>query len=534
MDRICLPFQASNTASIYILGFVLTLAAISTSSANAQAIFSFEDDLQSWESDAGVTLSQTTFGATDGSQALLIEDLTSGYKNGIATTPLFGPSTTGLTDAFEAFETAASVIVEGGSPKLEFDVAWDFSNYVPDENNYIQLGIYVNSSSDPEGGPAGDWHDLGTGAFLTGNIEFDSWPSLGPASVDDGVSLTMTGPNSAHVAIPFAAENEMSIFTPSTFYDIGFQSNGGFGGTVDFALDNFLFTGVPRFEEHTLFSWETPDDPGTPGINEQLEGWMSTQDPPTQTLSIHSEGATAGTSALQLDRTPLQDGFTWGSAFELTSDIDPDPENEVIDPAIQDRIDEFVSRINAAEQLAVDVTFEDQFPISPSFTEVWFAFTDETGAQYQAGSGNFDINNAAPGTTQTLTINIADFDDFNSDMNLAMDGLMEGTNSLGIVLGTSTDDGAIYQLDNLRLISEVVSVDMDNDGDVDGFDFLQLQRENPALISEWKAQYGTGNSGTLLASVPEPLSGCLILSGIGLFVVQRNRRVRLNLHIKWK
>lgn len=48
-------------------------------------------------------------------------------------------------------------------------------------------------------------------------------------------------------------------------------------------------------------------------------------------------------------------------------------------------------------------------------------------------------------------------------------------------------------------------VDLDGDGDVDGSDFLALQRTNPSLLSDWANQYGSG-SGALTASqaVPEP------------------------------
>ena len=48
-------------------------------------------------------------------------------------------------------------------------------------------------------------------------------------------------------------------------------------------------------------------------------------------------------------------------------------------------------------------------------------------------------------------------------------------------------------------------VDLDGDGDVDGSDFLALQRTNPSLLSDWANQYGSG-SGALTAgqAVPEP------------------------------
>jgi len=56
-------------------------------------------------------------------------------------------------------------------------------------------------------------------------------------------------------------------------------------------------------------------------------------------------------------------------------------------------------------------------------------------------------------------------------------------------------------------------VDQDGDGDVDGHDFLQLQRENPSLIPAWETKYGTNTVGSLhstTASVPEPTSLALL------------------------
>ena len=87
---------------------------------------------------------------------------------------------------------------------------------------------------------------------------------------------------------------------------------------------------------------------------------------------------------------------------------------------------------------------------------------------------------------RTLIFDLTDFDDYNSDKNLAVDGLATGTNTLGIVLGTGTDDGAVYQIDNFRVISEVTSedsADFDGNGLVDGRDFLI-----------WQRGFGTGTS----------------------------------------
>ena len=57
-----------------------------------------------------------------------------------------------------------------------------------------------------------------------------------------------------------------------------------------------------------------------------------------------------------------------------------------------------------------------------------------------------------------------------------------------------------------------IDVDLDNDGDVDGADFLAIQRTNPALIPDWQQQYGSVSPlSATSATVPEPTTLCLTL-----------------------
>ena len=56
--------------------------------------------------------------------------------------------------------------------------------------------------------------------------------------------------------------------------------------------------------------------------------------------------------------------------------------------------------------------------------------------------------------------------------------------------------------------------DVEPDGDVDGADFLELQRSNPALISTWESEYGTAASlASATHAVPEPSSIALLAFG---------------------
>lgn len=96
---------------------------------------------------------------------------------------------------------------------------------------------------------------------------------------------------------------------------------------------------------------------------------------------------------------------------------------------------------------------------------------------------------------------------------------------LGPPSGVSSLNGVAFDNVSLELLDVDTggNTDADGDGDVDGADFLQLQRDNPALIAQWELDYD-GNGPLLGAnSVPEPLSGTLaLLAVIGLLTVRRS------------
>jgi hypothetical protein len=71
--------------------------------------------------------------------------------------------------------------------------------------------------------------------------------------------------------------------------------------------------------------------------------------------------------------------------------------------------------------------------------------------------------------------------------------------------------------------------DFDDDGDVDGRDFLVWQRGgttpalSPALLAEWQAHYGEGPL-VAISAVPEPTTAGLLLTLCASFSLCRNRR----------
>lgn len=155
------------------------------------------------------------------------------------------------------------------------------------------------------------------------------------------------------------------------------------------------------------------------------------------------------------------------------------------------------------------------------------------------------------GSTSTLSLGLNDTDDFDALSILgdaSLDGILDVDGSgfslavgqsyeildvVGALSGTFdglADGGLFGNFGGVDLFidydggdgNDVVlftaggfSADFDNDGDVDGTDFLLIQRNNPALLADWQTQYGSGVPGvyTPIAAVPEPT--ILMLLAIG-------------------
>jgi hypothetical protein len=117
---------------------------------------------------------------------------------------------------------------------------------------------------------------------------------------------------------------------------------------------------------------------------------------------------------------------------------------------------------------------------------------------------------------------------FNTGREISLGNAFQvgGNTSLLSFQYRNADTGAIIT-GALDFISTGPNGDYDNDGDVDGRDFLRWQRGNsPSPLSAtdlavWQANYGTGGL-TALQSVPEPaLWSCLLPMLAGMVVVRR-------------
>ena len=123
------------------------------------------------------------------------------------------------------------------------------------------------------------------------------------------------------------------------------------------------------------------------------------------------------------------------------------------------------------------------------------------------------------------TVMLAYYDRFSSLANSP-----EGANFViydNLVIETAASGDTPDIMANLQAAGFLPSAsnpaDADGDGDVDGADFLFLQRNNPAGISDWLAAYPAPASSLAAGSVPEPSTAVLMI-GLAVGLVSRRSR----------
>lgn len=145
--------------------------------------------------------------------------------------------------------------------------------------------------------------------------------------------------------------------------------------------------------------------------------------------------------------------------------------------------------------------------------------------RFDEATGSTDPND--PGDNIEATITVTDIDDpLASTWSFSGFDPFDDTNGPGFesdswdyftaqIAGSSDSNDFDFIMDNFMI--EIFGsnapendADFDNDGDVDGADFLAIQRNDPSLIPAWEAAFGTG--GSPISAVPEPGG----LTGLGL------------------
>ena len=141
--------------------------------------------------------------------------------------------------------------------------------------------------------------------------------------------------------------------------------------------------------------------------------------------------------------------------------------------------------VNGVEQLTATSNFNFDASLDP-------------GQEFGLGR---TFNNAFGAYPDGIFDDVSIWDGF-LDADQIMD-LANGTSPLDIILGSTSD--------------------RDGDGDVDGADFLILQRVDPASIPQWETDFGTILSSAAGAgAVPEPTALVMaLLGGVGLALAAR-------------
>lgn len=134
-----------------------------------------------------------------------------------------------------------------------------------------------------------------------------------------------------------------------------------------------------------------------------------------------------------------------------------------------------------------------------------------------------DIDN--PGTTYTLTgFNPLDPEGMDPQAGF----YSEAWDYFAITTAGATDSDELdFIIDNFMVETFTAgpSSDADGDGDVDGADFLELQRSNPAGIPQWELDYPSAGNLAAANAVPEPTAIVSLCMG-GLLALGTTRRSR--------
>ena len=178
---------------------------------------------------------------------------------------------------------------------------------------------------------------------------------------------------------------------------------------------------------------------------------------------------------------------------------------------------EVAQAISESTALKLDIVAPQDF----GWRQVFVIFQGSSLSWKQFGS--FDATGSPEVATEVvldLTQNVTDINSLVRPLNeVAADAFDEETDWWQMIfvfqgldnlpLGTS-----ITYLDNVRLIqNSAADADLDDDGDVDGRDFVLIQQSDPSLIPAWQAAFGNPllDAGASISAVPEPSTAVLIL-----------------------
>lgn len=153
------------------------------------------------------------------------------------------------------------------------------------------------------------------------------------------------------------------------------------------------------------------------------------------------------------------------------------------------------------------------------WNEFWITLENNGGAP-----GNVEVNVYRNGSLTPETFNVTLASRGNAVYADFQDPFIEFGISANAQFGSLDLDFYSYALGVHEPVAAPLT-DADGDGDVDGNDFLLIQRTDPALIADWQAAYGNGIPAAALGlNVPEPTACGLALLAACLAHAQRRRR----------
>lgn len=175
-----------------------------------------------------------------------------------------------------------------------------------------------------------------------------------------------------------------------------------------------------------------------------------------------------------------------------------------------------------------DLNEPGQFPLPADIYGSFLGETSEEGAFVE------EILSTSGGQfTYEQTFRTGFFADEGPDYSGWLDGTAEFQLSVfspPLIGTTYVSSSPLVNIESASLLIEGRSTldslasggDINQDGEVDGQDLLAIQRGEPAMIAQWRGDYGTVNSLPAALAVPEP--SALLLLAVGLAMVAARRR----------
>lgn len=256
------------------------------------------------------------------------------------------------------------------------------------------------------------------------------------------------------------------------------------------------------------------------------------------TRGADTQGTVTVEGVSTIDATTGSAGFSWesGSATTLNGDLQllgrADIEQGASFAGAGTIINQGRLTIDDGGNVGVGIRNEDRVLLGPQFS-----IAQVFGANFEqipGASTAFELAGADPGQFDQLLLTgdatLGGFlflnllGGFNPALGDTFTVLTAANVNGTFVVDTTTttlDPGLAWEVIynpnavQLRVVANLTA-DADLDGDVDGADFLIIQRTNPALIPDWQAEYGlqSGPLQTTSTAVPEPTTQFMLLLAI--------------------